>query len=341
MREAPDNSVRGKILRVERDRLKDLVSSVKTARTQSGEHGLTADQMKTLTGAAKTLFDTTTQVKPNRPTDPSPKSDGLTLSRLKNFGDHLEQAAEDFSDALESKQDMSAIATKLGNALARSYLSKNGNMASRTHFGTSDGAGLKHELLQAMKGKLGKEEGKALLNSPEVKDALDQAFNLAASKMISSSELKTTKTISFTAEGVQRTIDIPHIKLGATEYEPVGFLGAGGFADVYEYKPVNGNGEHIAYKIAKNNSPEALNDIGTEVRNHKLAYGGGHPNILEFKAAIRTPDGRMGIAMSMASKGDTLQFSGSWARDGQREGRDQARFRPSSQKSFALRWQRT
>src|SRR5262249_51615182 len=49
--------------------------------------------------------------------------------------------------------------------------------------------------------------------------------------------------------------------------------------------------------------------IGEEARVHKAMVGNGHPNVIGLEGAIRTPDGRVGIAIEIALDVNLYEFS--------------------------------
>ena len=298
----------GRVLTQDESRaIDDLASSVTNRRNDTGNHGMKAGIINLLASAV--------QGAKSYGKAPGGPAKGPQLTDLGNFAAHVNTAGTGLSNALQNGTSMQAVADTLGDEIANAFRGTHPGADDRLAFAMSDGKDFKEQLLAGMKAGLGNPAGENLGKSQDVLAAIDSAFNRAAAQMLPNAEVGGNLiTLNYVDKyGQNGTADLPKIILqtptGPKEYAPEGFLGTGGFADVYSYKATDGSNEVIAYKVSKDNSPTAIDDVGGEVLAHSKMVGAGNANVLGLKGAIRTPDGRIGIALELAPNGDAFEFS--------------------------------
>ncbi|MEJ1157310.1 protein kinase domain-containing protein [Prosthecomicrobium sp. N25] len=290
------------------EQIDKLLSDIAKLRASTGQHGMTTSQFGALASAYLSAAKAISAPKPQA------TGEGPKLADLGPLGTAVKQAADALVSAFAGHGDMDAIADGLGDTIATGYLAGHATDEDRLAFATDNGKTLRTELRTAMEQALGP-DGKARLDDPRTDDMLAAAFNRAASKMLpQNAELATTSSIL--GQG-GKPVDLPHITIGGKEYKPERFLGEGGFAKVYGYQSVENPEERIAFKImnppAEGAKLEARDKItaeqGREIVNHMDIEGAGHENIIGFKGMLRTPDGRLGIAMETAPNGTVFDFA--------------------------------
>ena len=268
--------------------------------------GITAMDVRTLATAAKEITRAlptatgVTTVQAN--TGPTLATVGMT------GGVTIPGAAKRLATAIASGADGNSVADDLGDRIAQRFRSNNRGESARTAFGQSDGAALRSELRTAIKIALDAQPGGPVLSEQAISDFADRAFNRAASQMLPDRAVDGTSTPTPSVGG--KLVNLPNIRLGSEEYKPTGFLGEGGFANVYEYTSVNDPTLKTAFKLAKDTSPDAIADVAAEITAHKAAFGDGSSRqVIGLEGAVRLPDGRLGIAVEIAPNGTVYDIS--------------------------------
>lgn len=221
-------------------------------------------------------------------------------------------------------ENLGKLEKAMGDELAKKFLGGNPNAQDREGFALSDGIKLSSELKDSLKAAL-----EALGPSHDISDGtLDNlvtgAFRRAASQVLTDKVTDQTVQLKWTDnDGRSFEKDMPHIEIGGKQYKPTAFLGAGGFADVFEYVSVDDPNNKIALKLTreledtnfltgnensthrqKENYAKLVRSAGEEVTLHQKAYGDGCPQVVGYSGHMRFPDGNIGVAMEIAPNGD-------------------------------------
>ncbi|MBT9292765.1 protein kinase domain-containing protein [Prosthecodimorpha staleyi] len=309
-----DMAALGKDARVS---LKGLAENIGTARESTGKHSMRSAQMERLATAYV-----------NRSTAEHGRAatvqGGPKLADLGNFGSTIQVAVGHFQQALASGKDLTPYAEALGDALATAWLAGHDTPDERVLFAASNGKGLRNEIRDMMQTLIGGDAGLAFAHDDRVETALAKTFNRAAGKMLPDGEVAGTST-PIRGPGSKNN-DLPNIRIGGQEYKPVGYIAEGGFARVFRYAPVSGQGNEIAYKrpepgSLKGKSETARLEVldnqtkasGEELLNHLAAQGNGHENVVELLGTTRNSDGQLGFAMEILPHGTVLDFAGELA----------------------------
>jgi serine/threonine protein kinase len=206
---------------------------------------------------------------------------------FKNAGVALEKAL--VSKNTESQQKLSdALASKIAVDI------KAAGHEAELSFVTSDGESWKDELLTELHKQApnATELGQTYAtSSPEMKAFLDKLYNKVAASL---SDRQTAPD---------------EVTIGGKTYTKAENLGAGGFGSVDRYVAPDGTAIAIKTLLNTGDKPEEMakrfQDAADEARAHRSASGqNGHPNVVDFKSAIRTENGDLMIAMELAPHGD-------------------------------------
>jgi serine/threonine protein kinase len=194
-------------------------------------------------------------------------------ARLDSFGGALK-------DYDASGIDRAVLAKKLGDMIAETYLAGH---TDGEGLALSHGNGLKYDIREALTASL--EARSIKLENIQWLDAgfLDEAYNHAASKMLP-----------------DRMHDDGSLQIGTDTYRKVRDLAEGGYGTVALYKQVGGDKEIVLKlpKITTEQTHEVAADMmGAEVRAHRQALGTGGNNVVDLVGVVRTPDGRIGMAL--------------------------------------------
>ncbi len=237
---------------------------------------------------------------------PGPKPTGKTAivqePSLGTFGGALtnnptlKKLTKDIDVALSKgkKEEAAKLSQQLGTFLSTEMSKLTADQ--RLGFVTSHGETFKSELQAQMLAdnptatQFALKDGKA---SPELQKVLDSAYSVAVSNL------------------PDRAVGDNQIVLDNVTYTKVKNLGGGGFGSVDLYEGLrNGKTEQIAVKSSLNKDIEAgFKEHATEVRIHRDATEGNPAQIIGFKGAVQTPDGRILIAMESAPHGTLLDMS--------------------------------
>lgn len=309
-----DMSALGKDARIS---LQNLAENIGSARESTGKHSMRSAQMERLTTAY--INRSTTEHGMAATVHGGPK-----LSDLGNFGSTIQVAVGHFQQALASGKDLTPYAEALGDALATAWLAGHNTPNERIEFAASNGKGLRNEIRDMMQTLIGGDAGLAFAHNDKIETALAKAFNRAAGQMLPDGEVAGTST-PIRGPGSKMN-DLPNIRIGGQEYKPVGYIAEGGFARVFRYAPVSGQGNEIAYKRPEAGSLKGKSDLarmetldeqtkasGEELLNHLTAQGNGHENVVELLGATRNSDGQLGFAMEILPHGTMLDFAGELA----------------------------
>lgn len=194
------------------------------------------------------------------------------------------------------------VAKELGDMINAALSNKSDDI--QMGFVTSDGAAFKKELLAQIKVGLGGNTA-ALFEAngdpkPRLQSMLDTAYTHAVTNLKNA------------------FVDDNNLKLDGITYTKVKDLGAGGYGRValYEGTKKDGTKDQIAVKVpfaeSKGGSDKekatakkkVFNDYANEARVLRNASEGQPENVIGFRGAIQTPDGRILIAMDKAPHGD-------------------------------------
>ncbi len=275
---------------------RDVVS--KTLNDTTKDAGITAGELRGLISATRTIMrdiPVGTGAQPTRlPAGPTLQSVGLPATAISTAADYLAAAASANADA-------EPIANVFGDRIAKEFQSRHDGAACEA-FGLSDGVRLKSELKRSIVDALEAMQPAPTVSGDMVNDFVELAFNRAASQMLDDGVVAGTSTMV-------NHVKLPNVTLGGQEYKPTAFLGAGGFADVYEYTSVDDPADLVALKLTRNNDAKAIGEAATELDVHRTAYGDGSPQVIGLEGKVRLPDGRLGIAVEIAPNGDTYKMS--------------------------------
>lgn len=291
------NPKAGNVSRRGADILFEYVSKSLTDKAKGA--GMTAGELRGLVSAAKTILR---DIPAGTSTQAAQVPSGPTLQSVGLPGAAISTAADYLASAIKTKADAEPVANVLGDRIAREFQSRHGDAASCEAFGLSDGVTLKSELKRALAEALQAMQPAPAFSDDVMDEFVDKAFNRAASQMLDDGAVANTSTMI-------KNVKLPNITLGGQEYKPTGFLGQGGFADVYEYTSVDDAGDRIALKLTKDNDAKAIREAVTELDIHEAAYGDGSPQVIGLEGKVRLPDGRLGIAVEIAPNGNAYEMS--------------------------------
>lgn len=230
--------------------------------------------------------------------DPTLSQLGTTLTGDPKFAAIGSQILKALGSS-QTLQDM--VAKDLGDLINTALRSKSDDI--QTGFITSDGAAFKKELINHLQTALGTSASGLLESDGQPKASLTRLLDAAYSHAVT--HLKNAY------------VDDKTLNLDGVTYTKVKDLGDGGFGSValYEGTRSDGTKDQIAVKIAKiqtKGKPEEVaarnkaifESNANEARVLRQAGAGGHQNVIGYRAAIQTPDGRLLIAMEKAPHGD-------------------------------------
>ena len=195
------------------------------------------------------------------------------------------QNSDDYKDGVET------LATRLAQDLV-----KNQSTQVRNEFVMSDGEGFKHDLQQALAMQIAPDKTVDGLIPKEAADKLipphflNDFYNSMAAQLLPGNKQLSENSI----------------QLNGKEYHLVKELAKGGYGEVSLYRAADDPNDQIALKTQINAGPVA--ELGRELQVHREAMGTGHENVIEIKGAIRTPDGRLAIAMELAPNKDVFDI---------------------------------
>ncbi len=246
--------------------------------------------------------------KPKAPVVKDPTITDLTPLSLESS--QFQEMGERLLEALQSgdPEELESLALVLGSVLANDI--KGMSPDQRLGFTTSHGEALKNSLIHLIAGQQpGREDlsGDYQLEpgdgsiSKELKSFLDKAYTIAVSSLD------------------DRQVDETTLVLDGVTYTKVKELGRGGYATVDLYEGMkDGVKVTIAVKepILLGTSPEelrtlkekAFKECANEARIHRSSTLGDPEQVLGFKGAIQTADGRILIAMEAAPHGTLFDF---------------------------------
>lgn len=204
---------------------------------------------------------------------------------------------------------LAQAADNLADSIAQTYSQAHPTRAGLETFAFSDGSALRHQMGKVLATVLPPgtlTDGAIASFSTRVFDGA--ACRLSPDKVVAGGD----RTIPAAGTG-NATVTLPSVTVGNKTYEPVKFLGVGGYAKVYEYR-CPADGERIAFKVPlehemRSDLDEGTNAAAEEVAAHRTAQGNGHGNIVGLKGAVRLPDGRIGMALELASSGDVHEMT--------------------------------
>ncbi|MES2596738.1 MAG: protein kinase [Verrucomicrobiota bacterium] len=215
----------------------------------------------------------------------------LTHPRFNEMGKELEKAVNNKDQA-----KIDSLAKELGDLMSHDLRQSSSDV--QLGFVTSKGAAVKNDLLHLLSSQISTKGGKALAGNyttsdPKVKAFLDKAYETAVTNLR------------------DRYVDADTIQLDGVLYTKKEKIGEGGLGTVYAYEGFkDGETVRIAVKSQKidgdvpSGAPDPFDLAAEEVRSHRQASEGGHPNVTGFIGAIRTPTGGMLVAMQLAPHGD-------------------------------------
>ncbi|GEP43702.1 protein kinase domain-containing protein [Brevifollis gellanilyticus] len=215
----------------------------------------------------------------------------LTDKRFNELGKELESALKS-----KNQKKIDALAKELGDIMAHDLRQSSRDV--QLGFTTSHGKALKNDLMHQLSSQISAEGGKELAGNydgahPRVKAFFDKAYDTAVNNLS------------------DRYVDANTVQIDGVIYTKKEQIGEGGFGTVHAYEGMkDGELVRIAVKFQKTDGEEtttpgqAFEDACTEVRAHRHASKGDHPNVTGFIGAMRTPTGGMIVAMELAPHGD-------------------------------------
>ncbi|MDC9822996.1 protein kinase [Devosia sp. ZB163] len=210
---------------------------------------------------------------------------------------------------------------QLGDAILKKFLAGNPSLVDREGFALSDGIKLTLELRESLRAAIGAMDPAPTIEDGTLDNLVAGAFRRAASQVLPDKIIDQTEQVKWkdqNGKAIER--DMPYIELGGKQYKPTAFLGAGGFADVFEYVSVDDANSKIALKVTReleganylkgsqdrqvDDYAKLVKSAGDEITLHQKAYGDGCKQIVGYSGHMRMPDGNFAVAMEIAPNGD-------------------------------------
>ena len=161
------------------------------------------------------------------------------------------------NDKVYWARDVHEAGEKFGDALAERLFELYGHDKNLiAMFIASNEDGLKSEMQEQVKRAFGPGAERTL-----TKERSQDLFNIASDRMMSrllntNGEVPETSTPIVGAKG--QTVQLPNIKVGDTEYQPVRYLGGGSGTDIYAYRALDGSEKEIAFKVLSSTYPQDI-----------------------------------------------------------------------------------
>lgn len=279
---------------------KSMLRHVKTEERTGLEHAKKEFFNNSIDDMVTSMF-AEDRAKPEPPIIRDPLLTDLTATSLNSdsFSDMGEALAKAINEGDTATIDR--LANELGQIIGAdiSQCSKDVQLG----FATSRGEDLKNELLHILALQTGKQlpelAGNYSKASDTVRGFLDKAYATALTKLDNRLEGDT-------------------LHLNGLAYTKSKALGEGGNATVSIYTATDSNGKthqivvkepKISGKTKPEHRAKIFDSVAQESRAHRSASEGDNPNIVPFRGAVQTPDGRLLIAMDLAPNGDVDAFS--------------------------------
>lgn len=239
-----------------------------------------------------------------------------------SFGDITNDLKTDPTQARE-------LGKQLGDAMRKEFIGSNPSNALKDTVAYSDGETLRQDIKAKIVGLINADPGTNDVEEEAVDSLVNEALKSFLSGILTDKAVPPTTRLDGTVDpksmsilmdtGKSRTM--PNITIGGTEYEPKGFYGSGGFADVFEYAQVGKPDNKIALKVTKDPDLEGLHKPEQraklikggvdELAQHRAVLGqSGCNEIIGLVGSLRMPDGSVAVAIESAPHGDVFAMSG-------------------------------
>lgn len=289
-----------------------LFSHVRTELDYKARHGgITAADVRSLTAAADGIMRTIPDTGPAS----GPRGPTLAEAGISPKDETIKQAAAALVKSSNDEDRLDSAAQHLAAKVAKGFLDGSPSADRRDAFALTTGSELKGELKEAIK-SAARAAGANTMNAQALATLVDKVYDQAASKVLPDHAVEGKFSVF-----PNRTM--PHIVINGREYQPTKELGEGSFGTVYQYESADKPTHQIALKLPKANQADPHNakqirqkerdirEFAGEVEAHRQACRTPNGNVLALEGVLRLPDGRIGIAMELASLGDADHVNGS------------------------------
>lgn len=221
----------------------------------------------------------------------------LTHKRFNQLGYELASAIKS-----KDKIRIELLSKELGEIISHDLRQSSRDV--QLGFVTSRGAAFKNDLLHILASQISPTAMSELSSSydsanPTVKNILDSAYKAAVSQL------------------TDRYVDDQTIRIDGITYTKKEHIGTGGFGELHVYEGYKeGELHRIAVKSQKmqgevpDGASDPFDEGCLEVRAHRHAAEGSHPNVNGFIGAMTSPIGGIIIAMELAPNGDIASMIG-------------------------------
>lgn len=215
-------------------------------------------------------------------------------AKLGNMAPTYNQAAGELRSG-----NKTAARDRLGDAVANA-IRQNFSVKEQDAFAFSPGFAFRKHLEGELRSALGSDFETIFPTQTDANAFMREVFTRAADKVPRDKEVN-ANTIALTKDVNGTPVTVNYTK-GQQ-------IGSGGFAKVFVYINANDPDDKIAVKFSEpgrtdTETDETLEKVGREVQIHRHLDQQGSDAIIKFKGALRTADGRIGVAMELAPGGD-------------------------------------